>query len=45
VILDPFSGTATTGLVAAEEGLSAQLFDINPFLVWFGNAKITLRKN
>ncbi|MEN8215266.1 MAG: DNA adenine methylase [Pseudomonadota bacterium] len=39
VILDPFSGTATTGLVAAEEGLSAQLFDINPFLVWFGNAK------
>ncbi len=38
-ILDPFSGTATTGLVAAERGLSAHGFDVNPFLVWFGNAK------
>jgi len=38
-LLDPFSGTATTGLVAAEEGLSAHLFEINPFLVWFGNVK------
>lgn len=39
VILDPFSGTATTGVVAAEMGLRAILFDINPFLIWFGNAK------
>lgn len=39
MILDPFSGTATTGVVAAEMGLSAILFDINPFLTWFGNAK------
>ena len=38
-ILDPFSGTATTGLVAAEQGLSAHCFDINPFLIWLGNAK------
>ncbi|MEB3340168.1 DNA methyltransferase [Okeania sp.] len=38
-ILDPFSGTATTGLVAAEHKLSAHLFDINPFLIWLGNAK------
>lgn len=38
-ILDPFSGTATTSLVAAERGLSAHGFDVNPFLVWFGNAK------
>lgn len=38
-ILDPFSGTATTGLVAAELGLNAHLFDINPFLIWFGNIK------
>jgi len=38
-ILDPFSGTATTGLVAAENGLFAHCLDINPFLVWFGNAK------
>ena len=39
IILDPFSGTATTGLVAAERGNQAFAFDINPFLVWFGNAK------
>ena len=39
LILDPFSGTATTGLVAAEHGLTADCFDINPFLVWFGKAK------
>ncbi len=38
-ILDPFSGTATTGLVAAEHGLSTHCLDINPFLIWFGNAK------
>ncbi|MCI5156886.1 MAG: hypothetical protein D3906_00295 [Candidatus Electrothrix sp. AUS1_2] len=38
-ILDPFSGTATTGLVAAEHDLSAHCFDINPFLIWLGNAK------
>ena len=39
IILDPFSGTATTGLVAAERGNQAFAFDINPFLIWFGNAK------
>ncbi|MGF1672807.1 MAG: DNA methyltransferase [Rivularia sp. (in: cyanobacteria)] len=39
IILDPFSGTATTGLVAAERGNYAFAFDINPFLVWFGNIK------
>ncbi len=38
-ILDPFSGTATSGLVAAEHGLSAHCLDINPFLIWFGNDK------
>lgn len=38
-ILDPFSGTATTGLVAAQAGFSAHLYDINPFLIWLGNAK------
>jgi len=38
-ILDPFSGTATTGLVAAELGFNATLFDINPFLIWLGNTK------
>jgi DNA modification methylase len=39
VILDPFSGTATTGLVAAEKGYKAIAFDINPFLIWLGNVK------
>ncbi|WP_290003897.1 hypothetical protein [Faucicola atlantae] len=38
-ILDPFSGTATTGVVAAEKGFVADLFDINPFLIWLGNIK------
>ncbi len=38
-IIDPFSGTATTGLVAAELGFNATLFDINPFLIWLGNTK------
>ena len=38
-ILDPFSGTATTGLVAVQAGFPAHLYDINPFLVWLGNAK------
>lgn len=39
LILDPFCGTATTGIVAAEMGLDCVLYDINPFLVWFGNIK------
>lgn len=38
-ILDPFSGTATTGIVAAQHGYNCTLYDINPFLVWFGNVK------
>lgn len=38
-VLDPFSGTATTGLLSAEKGLNANLFDINPFLIWLGNSK------
>ena len=39
LVLDPFSGTGTTGLAAAERGMTAMLLDINPFLVWFGRAK------
>ncbi len=39
-ILDPFSGTATTGIVAGEYGHSSSLLDINPFLVWLGNVKL-----
>jgi SAM-dependent methyltransferase len=39
VVLDPFSGSGTTGLAAAEHGLRAHLVDVNPFLVWFAAAK------
>lgn len=39
LILDPFCGTATTGIVAAELGLKCTLYEINPFLAWFGSIK------
>lgn len=39
-ILDPFSGTATTTLCATMHGHDAVSLDINPFLEWFGNAKL-----
>jgi hypothetical protein len=39
VVLDPFSGSGTTGLVAAERGLRAHLVDVNPFLIWFATTK------
>ena len=39
-VLDPFSGTGTTGLVCAERGYRCDLLDINPFLVWFAGAKV-----
>jgi DNA modification methylase len=38
-VLDPFSGTGTTGIVAAQYGYNAVLNDINPFLVWLANEK------
>lgn len=40
-VLDPFSGTATTPLCAASHGHSAISIDINPFLVWFGQTKLS----
>lgn len=39
-VLDPFSGTGTTALCAAERGAAARALDVNPFLVWLGNAKL-----
>jgi hypothetical protein len=39
-VFDPFSGTATTPLSAAYRGHRAVSIDINPFLVWFGKAKL-----
>ncbi|NDJ62709.1 MAG: hypothetical protein GYB67_16420 [Chloroflexi bacterium] len=38
-ILDPFSGTGTTGLVAGQRGLHCDLYDINPFLIWLARVK------
>lgn len=38
-VLDPFSGTGTTGLVCAERGIACDLIELNPFLVWFAKAK------
>ncbi|NEQ64445.1 MAG: DNA methyltransferase [Symploca sp. SIO2D2] len=38
-IIDPFSGTATTALCAAQQGHQATTVDINPFLQWFGKVK------
>jgi hypothetical protein len=39
VVTDPFSGSGTTVLAAAEHGCVGQAVDVNPFLVWLGNAK------
>ena len=39
-ILDPFSGTGTTVLVATALGHEATGVEVNPFLVWLGNAKV-----
>lgn len=38
-IYDPFCGTATTALSAAYRGHESLTTDINPFLVWLGEAK------
>lgn len=39
-VFDPFCGTATTPLCANDYGFYGCATDINPFLVWFGNAKL-----
>ena len=39
IVLDPFSGTGTTGLVSSEQGLVAHLVDVNPFLRWLATVK------
>jgi len=38
-VLDPFCGTGTTVLSAAYHGHKGVTTEINPFLVWFGQAK------
>ncbi|AHH16902.1 putative DNA methyltransferase [Nocardia nova SH22a] len=39
IVTDPFSGTGTTPLAAAELGHSGQSVDLNPFLIWLGRTK------
>ena len=38
-VFDPFSGTGTTPLVAANSGWTAFSIDLNPSLTWLGTAK------
>jgi len=44
-VLDPFSGTGTTPLVATSLGHGATGIDVNPFLVWFGKVKLARYTN
>lgn len=39
-IIEPFSGSGTTPLAASELGMTCEAREINPFLVWFGNAEL-----
>jgi hypothetical protein len=39
-VIDPFSGTATTLLCSVYHAYSAVGYEINPFLVWLGGAKV-----
>jgi DNA modification methylase len=41
-VFEPFSGTGTTELVCANRNIPAIAYDINPFLVWFANAKCSV---
>lgn len=41
-ILDPFCGTGTTALCATSHGYDAVTTDINPFLIWLAQAKLSL---
>jgi len=41
LVLDPFSGTGTTPLACSSLGIRCHAVDINPFLVWIGNLKLT----
>jgi hypothetical protein len=41
LVLEPFSGTGTTPLACAALGIPCHAVDINPFLVWLGNLKLT----
>jgi len=38
-VLDPFSGSGTTAVVAVEQGHDCEAVDINPFLIWLAETK------
>jgi len=40
IVLDPFAGTGTTGLVCAEQGFRCDMVEVNPFLAWLAQAKV-----
>lgn len=44
-VFEPFSGTGTTELVCANRGIPSFAYEINPFLVWFGNVKLRSYSN
>lgn len=44
-VFDPFCGTATTALSAAYHGHHGVTTDINPFLIWLGEAKTAVYKS
>lgn len=39
-ILDPFGGSGTTALTAAEHGLDSWFCEVNPYLAWLGDVKV-----
>lgn len=39
IVVEPFSGTGTTAVVAGERHCDCDAFDINPFLIWLGETK------
>ena len=39
-ILDPFGGSGTTALTAAEQGLDSWFCEVNPYLAWLADVKV-----
>jgi methylase of polypeptide subunit release factors len=39
-ILDPFGGSGTTALTAAEHGLDSWFCEVNPYLAWLADVKV-----
>jgi hypothetical protein len=44
-ILDPFGGSGTTNLVAAEHNLNSWFCEVNPFMAWMADVKINVSKS